>query len=287
MEALTSPAPVAALRQLDDSGRLTAWIPEFEAGRGFKQPEKHYYDVMQHNFAAVQAVDDATGASERAGELRAVLSWFDFDEALGREVDGAPMRALMRLACLLHDVAKPETATIVEGALRFPRHGPRGSEMMRERLPQLGFSPIHTDFIARMIRYHLRPGELIRNWPPTDHAVRAFVTALDGHVLPLMLVNVADGWATRGPGYTRQNFRIHTGLVNYVVARGWAVSQEGEAPFVTGEELIDRLDLESGRLLGAVLTSVRQAQLEGRIRDKDQGLALAREILESLRTKEA
>jgi hypothetical protein len=287
MEGLLSPDPAGAVRDFDRVGRLTEWVPELEAGRGFKQPEKHYYDVMQHNIAAVQAFDDATaGGGEHARELREVLGWLEFDEALEREIDGLSVRGLIRLACLLHDVSKPETATIVDGALRFPRHGPQGAIRMRERLPDLGFTWLQTDFVARMLRYHLRPGELIRGWPPTDHAIRRFTADLDGHVLAVMLVNLADGWATRGPGYTRQNYRIHCGLVNYVVARSWAVSQEGEPSLVTGEDLIERLDLESGRLLGAVLTSVRQAQLEGKIQDREQGLALAREILEDLRSKQ-
>ncbi|MFN0096706.1 MAG: HD domain-containing protein [Dehalococcoidia bacterium] len=286
MDGLRSPEPVAAIREFDRMGSLTTWIPELEAGRGFKQPEKHYYDVMQHNIAALQAFEDATGDNEHARELREVLGWLDFDDSLEREIDGLSVRNLIRLACLLHDVSKPETATIVEGELKFPRHGPTGAARMHERLPDLGFTFNQTDFVARMIRYHLRPGELIKAWPPTDHAMRRFVADLDGHVLPVMLVNLSDGWATRGPGYSHQNYRIHCGLVNYVTARAWAVSQEGEPPFVTGEDLIERFDLESGRLLGAVLTSVRQAQLAGSIRDKEQGVALAREILEDLRRRQ-
>jgi hypothetical protein len=197
------------------------------------------------------------------------------------------MRWLLRLSALLHDVAKPDTATIVDGRLRFPRHGPRGAEMMSDRLPLLGFGDDATAFVGRMIRYHLRPGELVRNWPPTDHAVRRFVRDLDGHVLPLLLVNVADGWATRGPGYTRENFRRHVAFMNYVLARAWAVSEEGERPLISGDDLIAELDVGGGRLLGAVLTSVREAQLRGEVRDRTEALALARTTLERLQREAA
>ena len=105
----------------------------------------------------------------------------------------------------------------------------------------------------------------------------------------LMLVNLADGWATRGPGYTRENFRRHCGFVNYVTARAWAVMDEGEgeAPLITGEDLLRELDLEGGRLLGAVLTSVRRAQSEGAITNRDEALALAGELLASMRAEQA
>ena len=288
MAALVADDPAAALRALDAAGTLTRLIPELEAGRGFVQPERHHYTVLEHNLAAVAALHEATTDTAAGSELRQSLAWIDMDASLAREVGRTPLMALLRLAALVHDVAKPHTATIVDGALRFPRHGPRGAELLRERLPALGFGPEETAFVAAMVRYHLRPGELVKAWPPTDRAVRKFVTDLGGHVLPLMLVNLADGWATRGPGYTREHFQRHCGFVNYVSARAWAVMDDGEeAPLITGEDLIRELDLEGGRLLGAVLTSVRRAQSEGAITNRDEALALAGEFLASMRAEQA
>jgi putative nucleotidyltransferase with HDIG domain len=286
VEALMADRAAEALRELDTAGRLSAAIPELEAGRGFAQPELHYYDVLEHNLAAVAAVDAALGPGEDNRELREAIAWIDLDASLDREVGGLPLAALVRLGALLHDVGKPATAVFAEGRLRFPRHGPRGAEMMRERLPILGFDAEATDLVARLIRYHLRPGELIRNGAATDRAVRKFVADLDGHVLPLMLVNLADGMATRGPGYTRENYRRHCSFVNHVAARAWAVADEGEPPLVTGDDLIAELDLSGGRLLGAVLTSVRRAQLERAVTTRHEALALARSVLETLKAAE-
>ncbi|MFN8616068.1 MAG: HD domain-containing protein [Dehalococcoidia bacterium] len=282
MAALTAPAALPELRELDERGDLVRLLPELEAGRAFRQPELHYYDVLQHNLAAVGAFDAAAGDTAEGAELRSEVSWLDFEACFAGEIDGVPLTALTRLATLVHDVAKPETAIFEDGRLRFPRHGPRGSELMRERLPEIGFGPAATDFVARLIRYHLRPGELIKSWPVTDRAVRKFVADLNGHVLPLMLLNLADGWATRGPTYTRENFRRHCTFVNYVAARAFAAREEGEPPLVSGDDLIAELDLPGGRLLGAVLTSVRRAQLEGAVSTKPEALALARSVLETL-----
>lgn len=226
-EALAHAQSGEAFRGLDERGVLTRWFPALEAGRGFKQPELHHYTVLDHNLAAVRAMDDLLGGGEAGAMLRAELSWLDVDEALDRTVGGLPVPWLLRLAALLHDVAKPETAVRLEGRLRFPRHGPRGAEMVGERLPQLGFEDGATDFVQRMVRYHLRPGELVKAWPPTDHAIRRFVHDLDGHVLGLLLVQMADGWATRGPQYTREHLRRHCGFASYVLARAWAVTDRG------------------------------------------------------------
>ena len=285
--ALQSTPCLPELRRLDESGELTRLLPELEAGRGFVQPELHHFDVLQHNFAAVGALDLVLSPGGHNSELREALAWVDLEGVFDREIDGQPLLALTRLGCLLHDVAKPATAAQIDGRLRFPRHGPRGAELMLERLPRIGLGSDATLLVSRLIRYHLRPRELIINWPPSDKAVRKFVADLDGHILPLLLVNRCDGMATRGPQYTRENFRRHCNFLNYVVARAWAASEEGDPPLVSGDDLIAELALSGGRLLGAVLTSVRQAQFNGAISDRHEALALARSVVASLPAEQA
>ncbi len=285
-ETLGQPDAALRLGAMDREGRLTSLLPELEEGRNFKQPELHFYPVLDHNLAAVSALDAVLLGGPGTAEFREVLSWLDVDESLEREIDGIGLPQLTRLACLVHDIAKPATAAQIDGRLRFPRHGPRGSEMVRERLPELGVGPEATDFVARMVRYHLRPGELVRTWPPSEHAVRRFVRDLDGHVLPLLLVNLCDGMATKGPGYTRENFRRHCAFASRVLSLSISVFDEPESPLLTGEDLMTELGLESGRTLGAVLTSVRRAQLDGAVSDRETALALARSILADLSAKD-
>ena len=285
--ALQSTPCLPELRRLDESGELTRLLPELEAGRGFVQPELHHFDVLQHNFAAVGALDLVLSPGGHNSELREALAWVDLEGVFDREIDGQPLLALTRLGCLLHDVAKPATAAQIDGRLRFPRHGPRGAELMLERLPRIGLGSDATLLVSRLIRYHLRPRELIINWPPSDKAVRKFVADLDGHILPLLLVNLCDGMATRGLQYTRENFRRHCNFLNYVVARAWAASEEGDPPLISGDDLIAELALSGGRLLGAVLTSVRQAQFNGAISDRHEALALARSVVASLPAEQA
>lgn len=282
-EALESAAPVDALRELDADGVLCQLIPELERGRDFIQPELHHFDVLNHNLAAVEAFDRTIGDGWHGERIRQLTPWFDLDASLAGDVDGIPLVVLTRLACLLHDVAKPATATRDDdGRLRFPRHGPEGALLMKERLPLLGVGPAATELVARLIRQHLRPAELIRNHPATDRAVRKFSADVEGHVLPLMLLNLADGWATRGPGYDTANFERHCNFLNYVVARAWAVDAPGTPPLVSGEDLMQELPLQSGRLLGAVLTSIRRAQDRREVTTRAEAFDLARRLFAEL-----
>src|SRR6185295_1283507 len=130
LDAVLASSAIGPLRALDAGGELTGMIPELEAGRGFEQPELHYFDVLQHNLAAVECLDRVLADGQPNAELRAALAWVDLEEAFSRTVEDLPILALLRLACLLHDVAKPATAVHIDGRLRFPRHGPHGAEMM-------------------------------------------------------------------------------------------------------------------------------------------------------------
>ena len=281
--ALKDEAPAEALKALDRDGVLCELIPELESGRGFVQPELHHFDVLNHNLAAVEAFDRTIGDGWHGERIRQLTGWFDLDASLGGNVEGISLVVLTRLACLLHDVAKPATATRDEdGRLRFPRHGPEGALLMKTRLPKLGVGPVATDLIARLIRQHLRPAELVRNHPATDKAVRKFTSDVEGQVLPLMLLNLADGWATRGPAYDAANFERHCNFLNYVVARAWAAVEKDEEPLVSGEDLMQELPLQSGRLLGAVLTSIRRAQDQREVTTRAEALDLARRLFSEL-----
>lgn len=283
LKAIAREDAEAALRDLDALGTLTtALLPELEEGRGFEQPALHHYTVLDHNFSAVGALDRALGEGIEGLAMPGRLGDISVAEWLGREVDGRPLLHLLRLSCLVHDIAKPRTAVVREGKLRFPRHGPVGAELLEGRLAALGFEGDSIEFVTTMVRYHLRPGEFARSWPPTDRALRRFARDLGGQTLPLLLLQLADGMATRGPTYRRENFERHIGFLVHIVTRTAEALREEEPALVDGEELMRELGLPSGRLLGAVLTSVREAQLAGEVDDRAAALALARQSLERL-----
>lgn len=283
LEAIARDGAEGRLRALDEDGTLTSGLlPELEEGRGFEQPALHHYTVLEHNLVAVGSLDRALGEGVEGVRMPDPSPEIAVAEWLGREIDGRPLRHLLRLSCLVHDIAKPRTAVVREGKLRFPRHGPVGADLLEGRLAALGFEPASIEFVTTMVRYHLRPGEFARSWPPTDRALRRFARDLDGQTLPLLLLQLADGMATRGPAYRREHFERHIAFLGHIVTRAAEALREEEPALVDGEELMRELGLSSGRLLGAVLTSVREAQLAGEVDDRAAALALARQSLERL-----
>src|SRR5690606_12493989 len=114
-EALDAADGGARLRALDARGSLTALFPALEAGRGFEQPQLHAYTVLDHNLATAEALDTVLGDGERGREFEARTGWIGRERLLDGVIDGVSIIALTRLACLVHDIAKPATAAMREG----------------------------------------------------------------------------------------------------------------------------------------------------------------------------
>ncbi len=182
------------------------WLAALKRPPATDRPLRPWLRTVVENFVKMRGRGEAARTSREQAASRP--EGIDSSEGLVARVETQRM-----LGGLVLELEEPFRTTVIlryyeglssaeiarrtgapEGTVRWRLK--RGLEMMRERLPAIGFGPGATDFVARMIRYHLRPGELIRNWPVSDKAVRKFVADLDGHVLPLMLVNLVDGMAT-------------------------------------------------------------------------------------------
>ena len=104
----------AGLRMLDRVGALTVLLPESAAMRATSQPLPHRFDVWEHSIRTVEGVDVLLS------DLDALAPWgAALREHLGELLGGGiARRETLRLAALLHDVAKPETRSEQGGRVR-------------------------------------------------------------------------------------------------------------------------------------------------------------------------
>ncbi|MBI4607605.1 MAG: hypothetical protein HY726_01185 [Candidatus Rokubacteria bacterium] len=130
------PRAGAALRALDRLGLMAAVLPESAAMKATAQPAPHRFSVWEHSVRAVEAVDRLLAGLAELEPYRAELA-SHLAEPLG---DGVTRQAALKLAALLHDVAKPacrQVEVLAEG-LRTSRR--RGSSS-RDASAQAASSP--------------------------------------------------------------------------------------------------------------------------------------------------
>src|SRR5581483_10432201 len=125
------------LRMLDRLGLLAVLLPESAAMRDTAQPLPHRFDVWEHSLRAVEGIDALLADLDRLAPWGPALRRH-VEEPLGGDFT---RRESLRLAALLHDVAKPETRAVIDGRIRFFGHDEAGARRIpgiveRWRLPR-------------------------------------------------------------------------------------------------------------------------------------------------------
>ena len=257
-----------ALRRLDALGLLAILFPEVEAMRRTAQPLPHHFDVLEHSLRAVEGADRLLARLEILGDIAEELP-AHLAEEVGTGVDRA---RLLRLAALLHDVAKPDTRRLVRGRVRFFDHDLRGAERTRSIGERLRLPGRVTAVLERLVRHHLRPMHLAQAGEITRRARYRFFRDLAEDSRDLLLLAIVDAAAVEGVA-------LSTAWRGSPVVRdllaGWRQESVAAAvpPLLRGEDVMSRLGLSPGPAVGAVLARAREAQALGLVRTRAEALA--------------
>ena len=274
LAVLALPDTARAFRRMDALGLLGVLVREVEPMRATAQPAPHRFPVLEHSFRAL------AGADRVLARLAALVP---FGEDLGAHMDeplggGVTRGQVLKLAALLHDVAKPETRRVVQGRVRFFEHDLVGAERARAIGQRLRLPERAVGVLARLVRHHLRPMHLGASGRLTQRARYRFYRDLREDTQDLLLLALADAAAVTGASPLRVWRRAP--LIRDLLS-GWQEQQAVEAaPLLRGEDVMHRLGIAPGPAVGRALERVREAQALGRVTTRDEALA----YLDSLST---
>jgi len=272
-----------AMTLLNAIGALDALFPELAQGRGMDQGGFHHLDVLGHQLEAVQQGDRIlSSCAEFSEPLRGPLNAYCAEQLVERR----SRKSLIKLGALLHDVGKPSSRQVHDdGEIWFIGHEHTGAELALAVAQRLRFSNRETELIARLVRHHLRPGFLSREPELTRRAIYRFYKDLEDDGPACLLTWWCDRMATRGPlsrvdQVDQQRSRLEEMLLPYF----FKVEEIVKPPrLVDGHRLMTMLQLAPGPLVGALLEAIEEAQAEGRIHSAEEAMALARELVPTLR----
>ncbi len=275
-----------SLSYLGELGLLTAMIPELAQTRGVEQPKEHFWNVFDHSIETVAAVDfvlsrGAWGYADE--EVLAAVPWSAvLAQHFDREVSsGSTRRLLLKLAALLHDIAKPQAKAIEEGGrIRFLGHAKAGADIAVNILERLRFSAKEVKLVEIMVRHHLRPGQMSHDELPSRRAIYRYFRDTGEAGIDILFLSLADHLATRGPHLDLAHWREHTQLVEYILAQHF--QEEGlvvPPKLVNGHDLINIFGMSPGPKIGELLEAVREAQASGEVTTKEEALSYIREHL--------
>ncbi len=271
---------------LDKLGLLTAIFPEMAATKDVRQPKEHFWDVFDHSLKTVSAVEFLLrqGTWQYAGEeiLEAVPWSPELAEHFGQIISGGCTRGvLLKLAALLHDVAKPQAKTVdADGRMRFLGHAREGAAVVGSILERLRFSGKEIRLIGTMVEHHLRPGQMGQTELPSRRAIYRFFRDTADAGIDILFLNLADHLATGGANLIPDSWREHLRMVDYVLCQHLQEEDIACPPkLISGHDLINIFSMNPGPEMGVILEAVREAQVSGEVATRQQALDYARDCL--------
>ncbi|MBI4667672.1 MAG: CCA tRNA nucleotidyltransferase [Elusimicrobia bacterium] len=155
MTLLETKNAAKTLEAMDRAGLLTKIIHALERSRDFALQYHKHGGALGHALDAARCFEESVGGiPKRMPALsRQILSYLD--SSIG---GGFSRYALIKLAILCHDIAKPHTAKIIDGRLRFFGHEKRGAGLFEKIGRRLRFSGSEIQLIAKIIAAHLTGG---------------------------------------------------------------------------------------------------------------------------------
>ncbi|MBL7184360.1 MAG: CCA tRNA nucleotidyltransferase [Anaerolineae bacterium] len=288
---LALPGAAQSLRYLDELGLLMAVIPELETLKGVEQSPPHYLDVFEHSLETVRwleevirAVEGYEGQSELS-LLPLFLSPFSRQliARLSQPISGDRSRlTVLKLVALLHDLGKPVTKSFDdEGGVHFYGHEGEGAEMVGAVLRRLRFGGNEVSLAKTIVANHMRPCLLAREKVVTRRAVYRFFRDTGEAGVDTLLLYLADHLATWGPDLRMARWRRRVEFVASMLADYYERHQKVISPpkLISGHDLMDEFGLEEGPRIGELLEAVREAQVEGEVKTKEEALALVEGLL--------
>jgi poly(A) polymerase len=294
---LRPPGATERLRQLDQYGLFMTLMPEFARARGMPQPALHYWDVFDHSLQTVAALEqladelykspeelrrspfDLTGEGSIA-ELQTLLHEAEQQRIFQWD---ALVKPVMKLAALLHDIGKPITYSVDnEERIRFYNHPQAGVPLAQDIMQRISASTHDRRLVQQVVAHHMRPGQLSGD-EVTTRAIRRFFVDLGPTGIYVALVSLCDHLAMRGPLPLNERWTRHLSTVLLLLHKYIRERQHITPPrLLQGNELMHRLKLEPGPIVGQLLEYIAEAQAEGTIHSKEEALWFAQDKLQQL-----
>ncbi len=293
VELLQQPAEEIRQSPLEQMGHVQQVQQSVDESR--KSSLEHMRQVQQSQ--QVQQVRQTPDETRESGLEHGEEGGLVEIQALLREAEGqgifsfaALSAPAMKLAVLLHDIGKPATRTVDEdGAVHFYGHPQTGVPLALQVMKRLKASTKDCRLVQQVTAHHMRPGQLGLSGPVTPRAVRRFFVDLGPTGIFVALFSLADHLATKGPllgsdeeegqgaskaGSWRQHVEVVCGLL-----RDYIRNRERIMPprLISAEELMKRLQLSPGPIVGELLEQIAEAQAEGVIHSKEEALWFAEE----------
>ncbi len=215
------------------SGVLNVIFPELAKLAGVDQTSGyHHKDVFYHT---LQVLDNVAAKSDNL--------W-------------------LRLAALLHDIAKPQTKRFVEGfGWTFHGHAELGARMLKNIFIRMKLPMQNLPYVEKLVRMHLRPIHL-SDEGVTDSAIRRLAAEAGEELEDLLLLCRAD-ITSKNPEKMKSFLNNYDVLEKRIIEVQQKDNLRNFQSPVRGEEIMSLFSLVPSKTVGILKKAIEEAILDG------------------------
>ncbi|HEX9235710.1 MAG TPA: CCA tRNA nucleotidyltransferase [Actinomycetota bacterium] len=235
---LLAPRPSRGLEEIVQTGLAGHFLPELPALRLEQDPVHRHKDVLRHTMVVIEKCEPDL---------------------------------VLRLAALLHDIGKPKTRTFTSEGVQFHHHEVVGARMAADRLRALRYPNDVVADVGKLIEMHLRLHTFRMGW--TDSALRRYVRDAGPLLDKLNQLARADA-TTRNPFKARALAEMQDQLELRIARLMEEENLERIRPPLDGNEVMQRLGLSPGPLVGEALAYLTEERIERGPIEKEEAIGL-------------
>lgn len=259
---LLSPRPHLGIKSLYELGLLFILIPELSGLENLGQGKHHHLNVFPHILLMADKISWALEWAAR-NEKPIILTE---EEKLA-----------LYYAALFHDLGKQDAYSRDErGTVHFYHHESFSCERAKAIMERLRFSNPMKNSVLRLVQYHMRILNLPRETGVS--ALKRLVNLAGDHIPLLVLHTLADKEASRGI-LSIQLDEIVEGHCLRLLHLFGEKDIVHPPSFITGHDVM-ALGYPSGPKVGEILDFIREKQVEGEIRTREEALQILKERFE-------
>jgi poly(A) polymerase len=280
---LNNPDSSLWIIEMDKAGLLEIIIPEILA---MKKSARNFY--FHPNGLWQHAIETLMGLEEILSNLKLLFgnNATNIEKHLSQPLSyGVDRRSLLKFTALMHDVAKPSCAERVGKRMRFFGHEEKGSKMVNKILERLRLSRQELKIAGILVLHHMRPISLGQSPILTDRAIYRLFRDIGDNLVDLMLLTLSDCYSYRRlktkktVELKKQKLVVKKIVGKYFIGQ----KQTPKLRLIDGNDLINKLKLKPGPIIGKILTETAEAQALGKINTKDEAISYARRLLTRLK----
>jgi poly(A) polymerase len=256
-EILLSPLPAQGLWFIHELGVLSCVFPELTLLEGLPQGRHHLTDAFSHTIEVVGEADRLARGGDPFSSRPTVQE-----------------RLILGYAALFHDLGKPATQSIDEqGEVHFYGHPQESARLAQGIMRRLRFASRVREGVILLVENHMRILTLATG-EPLDKALRRLIHAMGEEIRLLLLLGLAETGSKGSDDSGEQGRFMH------LCRRIWDLYEKEDLiapePLLLGRDLL-AMGHAPGPRLGEILNEVRQRQIAGELRTREEALRFVEE----------